>query len=335
MDVIYYRSPSGNFGDDLNAVLWPALLPPAAFETDDAVLLGIGSIFRDDFLSGEATENRRVFVLGSGAGTGPLPKRWPNDAWSILGVRGPLTARLLERPDSAITDGAALLSITKELMPEPAERRHVAFFPHYNSVRASRWREVCDQVGLVFIDPHWTPSQVLGALAGSRLVLAEAMHGAIVADTLRIPWIPLVCSPEISSFKWTDWTMSLVLPYRPISIPASSAWEALRHRKMRLCDRAMAAGSAASADDVLIADFHARFDGALPASGTASKGRKRATAALQSVTARFDGPFMSRAAESLRAVALGASYLSEDDVFNERLERLQQALRSLRRALAV
>ena len=49
MRVIYYQSPNGNFGDDLNAVLWRELLAPACFDVDDAVLLGIGSILRDDF----------------------------------------------------------------------------------------------------------------------------------------------------------------------------------------------------------------------------------------------------------------------------------------------
>ena len=53
MKVIYYRSQNGNFGDDLNSVLWKAVLRPACFEADDAVLLGIGSIFREDFLLGQ------------------------------------------------------------------------------------------------------------------------------------------------------------------------------------------------------------------------------------------------------------------------------------------
>jgi succinoglycan biosynthesis protein ExoV len=117
MKVIYYRSPDGNFGDDLNAVLWKEVLSPACFEADDAVLLGIGSIFRDDFLSKKATDLKRVFVLGSGAGTGPLPLLWPNADWSILAVRGPLTGRLVGLPDAAITDGAALIATTPSLLP--------------------------------------------------------------------------------------------------------------------------------------------------------------------------------------------------------------------------
>src|SRR5262245_54640980 len=191
MQVIYYRSPTGNFGDDLNAVLWPALLPPAAFEADDAVLLGIGSIFRDDFLSREATDGKRVFVLGSGAGTGPLPARWPAPEWSILAVRGPLTARLIGRPSAAVTDAAALLAVVDGLKPQTSGGQtsgggDVVFFPHYNSVSSSRWPDICERLGFVFVDAHWSPHVALRALAQARLVVTEAMHGAIVADTMRI-----------------------------------------------------------------------------------------------------------------------------------------------------
>ena len=110
MKVLYYKSPRGNFGDDLNPLIWREVLSPACFDVEDVVLLGIGSIFRDDYLSPPATAGKRVFVLGSGAGTGPLPSLWPNDKWSILAVRGPLTGRLIGMPDKAITDSAALLA---------------------------------------------------------------------------------------------------------------------------------------------------------------------------------------------------------------------------------
>lgn len=35
------------------------------------------------------------------------------------------------------------------------------------------------------------------------------MHGAIVADTYRIPWIPIKLYPYINEFKWNDWALSL------------------------------------------------------------------------------------------------------------------------------
>jgi succinoglycan biosynthesis protein ExoV len=339
MRVIYYQSPSGNFGDDLNAVLWRALLPPAAFEADDAVLLGIGSIFRDDFLSRPATENKRVFILGSGAGTGPLPSRWPEPAWSVLAVRGPLTGRLIGRADAAVTDAAALLSVANGLMPETSHRTDVVFFPHYNSVSSSRWPDICKRLGFVFIDAHWPPETVLRALGRARLVVTEAMHGAIAADTLRVPWIPVVCSPEIATFKWRDWTASLDLPYQPIAIPPSSGWEALKHRKLRLVDSMAQRFEPNSSDAELIDDFYRRYGEKIvdheSSKSRKSNGRELASAALRKGAAVFDRLFMDRAAAALDKAAKGRSYLSDERVLADRVERLEGAVAELRHALAV
>jgi succinoglycan biosynthesis protein ExoV len=41
------------------------------------------------------------------------------------------------------------------------------------------------------------------------------MHGAIVADALRVPWVPIVTSPRILKLKWQDWCSSVNLPYQP------------------------------------------------------------------------------------------------------------------------
>jgi succinoglycan biosynthesis protein ExoV len=44
------------------------------------------------------------------------------------------------------------------------------------------------------------------------------MHGAIAADALRIPWIPIITSPRMLTFKWQDWCSSLGLKYKPYYI---------------------------------------------------------------------------------------------------------------------
>lgn len=36
------------------------------------------------------------------------------------------------------------------------------------------------------------------------MVLADAMHAAIIADAMRVPWLPLITSPQINTFKWLD-----------------------------------------------------------------------------------------------------------------------------------
>lgn len=334
MKVIYYQSPDGNFGDDLNAVLWKEVLSPACFEADDAVLLGIGSIFRDDFLSDQETALKRVFVLGSGAGTGPLPRRWPNAEWSILAVRGPLTANLIGLPGAAITDSAALLAVTPALLPAASPRTDIAFMPHYNSVLHSRWPEICEKLGLTYIDAHWPVAKTLERIRRARLVITEAMHGAIVADALRVPWIPVVCSPSILPFKWIDWTESLDLDFRPLALPASSAWEALRNLKIRRIDGADGLDGLSDQDQDILDDFHRRYDGV---SGDQLMPRRLVSGGqagmLRKLTAAFDRVFSERAADALVAASKSQSYLSKDSVFLERVERLQDAVAKLQRAL--
>lgn len=335
MKVIYYRSPDGNFGDDLNAVLWREVLSPACFEADDAVLLGIGSIFRDDFLSSEATERKRVFVLGSGAGTGPLPRRWPNARWSILAVRGPLTAHVIGLPGSAITDSAALLATAPRLLPPGPKRNDIVFMPHYNSVQYSRWPEICAELGMTFVDAHASVESTIARIASARLVITEAMHGAIVADTLRVPWVPVHCSPAILPFKWVDWTASLALDFRPLALPASSAWEALKHMKIRKVDGDKGLHGLSDRDQDLLDDFSRRY-GQVSAEEVGPKrlvgtgGRARA---LRRLTSVFDGVFSGRAADALLAASRSPAYLSRDGIFADRLDRLQHAAAKLQREL--
>jgi hypothetical protein len=73
---------------------------------------------------------------------------------------------------------------------------------------------------MTFIDPGGEVDEVLAAIRGCEVVLAEAMHGAIIADALRIPWIPVRCYDHILDFKWRDWCESLQLQYEPAVLDA-------------------------------------------------------------------------------------------------------------------
>jgi hypothetical protein len=92
--------------------------------------------------------------------------------------------------------------------------------PHMFTVNTLRTRgidlaDVVTALGFQYIDPYGPIEVTMRALAGSKVVLAEAMHGAIVADAFRVPWIPIQVMPEANAFKWWDWCLSLGLAYEP------------------------------------------------------------------------------------------------------------------------
>ena len=217
-----------NFGDDLNRWLWEELLPGQWDPEDETTFAGIGTIIS----RGIMPYAKKWVVFSSGAGYAPPPADFGSPKWNVIAVRGPLTCRLLGLPpEKGVVDGAVLLSTLKRFAPLPASQRSgIVFMPHYESLRVGNWREVCRRSGFEFLDPHDDSNAVVERIRSAKLVLADAMHAAIVSDSLRVPWIPLVSSPQINSLKWLDWTMSVDVPYRPLSLPPSSPSEFLRSK---------------------------------------------------------------------------------------------------------
>ena len=327
MQIVYYKDAVGNFGDDLNEVMWPRLLPEDVLSAPDTVLVGIGSLLDQARFRDVETAGKRVFVLGSGAAYGRLPD--DRQRWTFLAVRGPLTAALIEQPEAAATDSAALLARLPELVQPAAQRDAILFMPHHRTLVNSRWREAAERAGLTFVDPQWTPDRILACYARAKLVVTEAMHGAIVADTLRIPWIPVMISPEVSIFKWRDWASSLDLPYKPVALPPTAHLESFRYERIARLTRASGrsvahANAAQQSDGELLEDFARRYRdepkviNAVQAPGGVKKLLKGAISSL-------DGPRVSAAAKALRAVAAGESYLSGDAIFADRLGQLEAA----------
>ena len=208
--------PSGNFGDELNAVLWPKIVDDLLTDrsSDWAVLVGIGTILNSTLANVQGEQ----FILGSGAGYGDSPP--PDEQLHFLAVRGPLTAAKLGiDPAHAVTDAALLIRNFMD-QADPAKARSerpVAFMPHWTSGIAA-WRKVTERAGLHFIDPTLGVERVMSEISESRLVIAEAMHGAIVADALRVPWIAARTWPGINEEKWMDWTQSMDVEYQPADL---------------------------------------------------------------------------------------------------------------------
>ncbi len=216
MRVHYYSSDS-NFGDDLIRWMWADFFGGALPVRPNSLLVGIGTI-----LGADIPLDRRVFVLGSGVGYKKLPPPEVRAKWNILGVRGPLSARVLALPPSkVIADSALLLRALACARPLSSCQRDggVIFMPHHRSDDIGIWGEVCRRAEVQYVSPYGDSRETVQKLRRSRLVLADAMHAAIVADALRVPWVPVVTSCEVSSFKWVDWTLSMKLEYNPVHIP--------------------------------------------------------------------------------------------------------------------
>ena len=220
MKLTYFQGNPPNFGDELNATMWHELLPKGFLDEDASQLfIGIGSVIQHDY-----PETARKIVVGSGyAGYTKMPDVH-DGTWDIRFVRGPRTAQLLGLdPDRVIADAAVLLRATE--LPDPTPGIGVAFIPHYESLERGDWPAVCAMAGIHFIDPSKPHEQVIADLRGADLVIAEAMHGAIVADALRTPWIGVRTMHQVHRLKWHDWAEALDIYYAPAFLFPSNGRE--------------------------------------------------------------------------------------------------------------
>lgn len=207
----YFRDPNGNFGDDLNPWIWDRLLPGRFDDDARELFVGIGTLINHR-LPAEPIKH----VFGSGVGYGQLPAL--DQRLRFHALRGYGSAKALGvSADKVITDPAVLLNT---LFKPPARSGPgcVGVVFTGQSLREYDWEQVCLRAGLRFISCHWSVDRVLAEMALCDKVLTEAMHGAIAADAIRIPWVPITCNTDILGFKWQDWLSTLNLPYSPLHV---------------------------------------------------------------------------------------------------------------------
>lgn len=232
--LLHYYRTLPNFGDALNPWLWHRLLPGHFSPDDNVVFLGIGTI-----LQAGIPEASRYVVLGAGSGYGALPA--VDSRWEFHAVRGPLTAAALHLPrEAAVTDAAYLLNLVD--LPAARTGKPIGFMPHWRSLRRIPWRAICEFAGLRFINPFAPVEQVLAELRGCDRLVTEAMHGAIVADLLRVPWVPVRLGDHFLDFKWRDWLAAMEVDCTAIPLQPMDPWS--EHRpsdglRMRASRRAI------------------------------------------------------------------------------------------------
>ena len=304
MMLYQWRGATPNFGGELNSLLWPRLLP-GFFDSDPGTrFLGIGSILDDRHGSA-----RIKLVAGSGYG-GYESRAVLDRSWIIHWVRGPWTARQLGLPPAlGLGDPAALLPVVG--FPEPglldavspkagltgaAPGNEIGFMPHFESMAYGAWQQAAPLAGVTLIDPRDDPATVLAAIGRCRTLISEALHGVIVADAMRVPWIAVQPLARIHRAKWWDWaaTQDIRLTFRHLPASSLRAWAAASglaglHRGRALLDR--------------------------------QDKRLRAAAAAA---------FTGRAAAALRRVATAQPQLSDDVALDRCQTRMQEQIDILR-----
>jgi succinoglycan biosynthesis protein ExoV len=214
MKLRYYKLPKGerNFGDELNPWLWEKLIPGILDEDASVAFVGIGSLINNG-LPQKTRYARKIVIFGTGVGYGKgVPKI--DESYTIYCVRGLLSAQALGISEKlAITDGAVLI---RQVFSNQAPKKYrFSYMPHYE-LAGKGWETVCQKLGFGYIDPRWSVEQVLSSISETEILLAEAMHGAIIADALRVPWLPITTNSSILAFKWQDWCSSIGVEYQPI-----------------------------------------------------------------------------------------------------------------------
>lgn len=219
MKLYFYRGSEPNFGDELNTWLLPKVFPGLFDDDARQLFLGIGSVIFD---SHPADALKVVFGSGYGAYT-PLPRLDAN--WRFYGVRGPRTAEACGLPAGSVVGDSAIL-IHRFRSAQPRKTIRCAFIPHWESIARGNWQAACAQAGIHFLDPRQPVDAVLAQIEASEQVVTEAMHGAIVADALRVPWVAIEPFHPSHLFKWHDWAGALELPLRQQRLFPSSVREA-------------------------------------------------------------------------------------------------------------
>lgn len=217
-------------------------MPEIHFDEDDRVrVLGIGSGLAPRLWMKEPLP--RYAILGSGAGysrfkftlggryplyavsleeelkkKSPLPPDWMPASSRIYWVRGPLTTELLNL-DPKLACGDPVTFLSRFTVPQGSPQTTVGYMPHFRSARLTHIQAICAEAGVTYIDPGIGIESVIEQLQGCQLLITEALHGAIAADSLRVPWIPVVSSSLILDFKWQDYCRQMGVNYQPHYLP--------------------------------------------------------------------------------------------------------------------
>lgn len=195
----YIRWPKNNFGDNLNDEIFSQLGVTQKIDFHKSNLsslpshsyLGLGTILNRKI-------NSKCSVLGSGCNGTSRPKVELDYHF----VRGPLTANYLGLDKfKALGDTAYFLKNWIQNQAKGTKQHRIGIIPH--------WATKINNENVISVETD--VKQFIKEVAKCKYVLCEAMHGAICADILGVPWAPVKINKNFDEFKWKDWALSMDL----------------------------------------------------------------------------------------------------------------------------
>jgi hypothetical protein len=141
--LVYFQHDPPNFGDEINRILWPRLLPE-----------GFSTGTRTSFSSARGRSSRQrpdlpglKHVAGSGYGGYSAPPDLRDGSWNVLWLRGPLTAATAGRGPGPRDLRQPRSCCARSRLPEPAPSTGIAFMPHFESATRGDWARSAPRPG--------------------------------------------------------------------------------------------------------------------------------------------------------------------------------------------
>lgn len=202
---IYYWKLKKNFGDLLTSLLINKFihLPSEWAEPEDAELVLIGSVLE------HLPQDWEGVIAGAGKLHEKTKLKFPYA--TILGVRGPLTAKGLK--GNFVLGDPGLLA--NELVELKDKKYDLGIIPHWTDTileRDPRFTKYNPKVIRVGDDPL----AVISEIGSCKKIVSSSLHGIVLADAFGIPR-RIEMAPRMKShphqeggfFKWLDYSASL------------------------------------------------------------------------------------------------------------------------------
>lgn len=234
MKLFYHQDWRGNFGDDLNPVFFSQNVPGYEARLPGHELRGIGTL-----LNNVHGPIHHSVIFGAGFGyDGAVDVDWQTT--HVIGVRGPITAKALgiDPVQYVIGDPAVYVGLMPALLGGTSLAGHDLPVVAIHHRTAELWDlRRCASDSLYFLDPGDTSIiDYIATIRSAPIVYTESLHGAIIAATFGVPFVPISIRNPLEKTKWTDFGQSVDIDLSAaITIPCLKIPQFRRYQVAAAC----------------------------------------------------------------------------------------------------